>query len=76
MEKINLDLLIKHLGQPERKVYNEYIWQCPMCQDTHRDNLKFNIEKGVLYCFANSNHAREILSNIIKSDDKKIPSKE
>lgn len=67
MTDLTLDLIIEHLGQPIRKKGYEYEWQCPICRDTGKDNLKFNSSKGVLYCFADDSHARSILSSIMKS---------
>ena len=51
MVEITLDLLIKYLGAPERKRGAEYVWQCPYCLDSHKDNLTFNAQKGIVYCF-------------------------
>lgn len=67
MTDLTLDLIIEHLGQPIRKKGYEYEWQCPICRDTGKDNLKFNSQKGILYCFANDSHARSILSSIMKA---------
>ena len=69
---INLDLLVSHLGQPEKQVGNEYFWQCPYCKDSGRDNLKFNAEKGILWCFGNYEHAPKMLKEIIKNNKGKI----
>lgn len=67
MTDLTLDLIIEHLGNPIRKRGCEYEWQCPICKDTGKDNLKFNSQKGILYCFANESHARTILSNIMRN---------
>ncbi len=67
MKTINIDTLIKFLGEPEKQLGNEYIWQCPYCKDSSRDNLKFNTTKGILWCFANENHAPKILGDIFKN---------
>ena len=67
MKDLTLDLIIEYLGQPIRKRGNEYEWQCPICKDSRKDNLKFNPSKGVLYCFADESHARTILSGIMKN---------
>lgn len=67
MADLTLDLIIEYLGQPIRRKGSEYEWQCPICKDTGMDNLKFNSQKGVLYCFADESHARTILSGIMKS---------
>ncbi len=70
--KLSLDLIQRHLGPYERKVGSEYEWQCPICTqnggDTHKDNLRYNEKKNVLYCFSDENHSREILSEIYKSE--------
>ena len=63
--KITVDMINNHLGYSGKKVGNEYQWQCPYCSDKHRDNLKFNESKGILYCFAsNGEHSRQILKDI------------
>lgn len=64
---ISLEKLIKYLGEPERKYGNEYQWQCPYCKDSHRDNLKFNIEKNILWCFANPEHSKQVLRDMAKN---------
>lgn len=66
--RLTLDAIINQLGNPEKQQGNEYLWQCPLCNDSGRDNLKFNSEKGILWCFANNNHASEILKKIIKNN--------
>lgn len=66
INKLTLELLTAVLGEPEKQSGEEYLWQCPLCKDTGRDNLKFNAEKGVLWCFADENHAPQILKEILK----------
>ena len=66
MIEINLENLIAYLGQPHKKQGEEYIWQGPICSDRGKDNLKFNISKGILYCFANDSHSKIILSDMNK----------
>lgn len=73
LQNITIDTLINHLGQPNKKMGNEYIWQCPYCRDTHKDNLKFNTQKGLLKCFADDSHARQILSTINKQSGINYP---
>ncbi len=68
MIELTPEQLIAHLGQPERKSGAELEWQCPLCQDTGRDNLKFNVNKGFLQCFANKEHTKMILSNMSKNN--------
>lgn len=67
MADLTLDLIIEYLGQPIRRKGSEYEWQCPICKDTGMDNLKFNSQKGVLYCFADESHAKTILSGIMRN---------
>ena len=66
INKLTLALLTAVLGKPEKQSGDEYLWQCPLCKDTGRDNLKFNAEKGVLWCFADESHAPQILKEILK----------
>lgn len=72
LENITLDILINHLGTP-RKLGEEYIWQCPYCMDSHKDNLKYNEQKGVLKCFANDSHAGSVLRDINKQQGISTP---
>lgn len=48
-----------------KKQGDEFIFQCPYCMDTGRDNLKFNERKGVLHCFANPEHSKKIYKKIM-----------
>ena len=66
MSKLVIDSIIKYLGQPLKKCGNELIWQCPICMDKGKDNLKYNIAKNILYCFANPEHSKAILREINK----------
>lgn len=66
MNNITLDDIIEHIGQPAKKQSGELLWQCPYCLDKGRDNLKYNLQKQVLYCFAVDNHASILLSEIMK----------
>ena len=63
--------VIAVVGDYERKRQDEYEFQCPLCanegHDYHKDNLKFNERKGVLQCFANSEHSKQIFKKIIKN---------
>lgn len=60
--------IIDVVGQPIKKNGSEYEFRCPVCSafggDTKGDNLKYNANKNVLYCFANSEHAKDILREI------------
>ena len=71
MIEITLDLLINHFGQPTKKINNEHCWQCPYCEDSSKDNLMYNEQKNVLYCFANESHSANVLKDIFsKNKDK------
>lgn len=69
MSKLVIDSIIKYLGQPLKKCGKELIWQCPICMDKGKDNLKYNIAKNILYCFANPEHSKAILREINKIYD-------
>ncbi len=59
-EELNLDRLVEVLG--DYKVEGaERVFKCPYCTDTHRDNMKFNVEKKIITCFADSSHSRRFL---------------
>ena len=68
MINLTIEELVKYLGMPEKKIGDEYQWQCPICKDTGRDNLKFNEKKGLLQCFAVKEHTKVILKNLFKSN--------
>ncbi len=68
LENITLEKLTDYLGNDYKKQGNELVWQCPICNDTHRDNLKYNKKKNVLTCFADHRHAGMILSDILKAN--------
>ena len=72
MNRLSLDILLNCLGEPESQSGDEYIWQCPLCKDTGRDNLKFNTAKGILWCFADESHAPQLLREILKKNKNKI----
>lgn len=72
MNGLTLDILQNYLGEPESQSGDEYIWQCPLCKDTGRDNLKFNAAKGILWCFADESHAPQLLREILKKNKNKI----
>ena len=68
-EKITLETLEQHLGHG-KKVGDEIHWQCPHCMDKHKDNLKFSISKGILWCFAsNGEHSKQILRDIYRKNN-------
>lgn len=72
MNRLTLDILLNCFGEPESQSGDEYIWQCPLCKDTGRDNLKFNTAKGILWCFADESHAPQLLREILKKNKNKI----
>ena len=42
---------------------------CPLCQDLKgKDNLKYNVAKNVLHCFADPSHAPLICKEIYKKN--------
>ncbi|MGN1125548.1 MAG: toprim domain-containing protein [Candidatus Gastranaerophilaceae bacterium] len=76
--ELTLNDITEYLGQPRTKIGRELIWQCPYCLDEHKDNLHYNPNKNVLWCFADASHNRQILSEIMKKkhESKKMESKE
>ena len=71
-------MVINHLGQPRVRQGNELIWKCPHCVDNHKDNLKYNTIKNVLWCHASGGeHSKEIcreifLENMPQKEEQKI----
>lgn len=63
-KEITLDQVISILGQPTGKLGSEYVWQCPYCMDSHKDNMRFNERKGLLWCFADPEHSKEVLKKM------------
>src|SRR5574344_1207449 len=61
-------MVINHLGQPVKKQGNELVFQCPICMDKGKDNLKYNTAKNVLHCFADDTHAPLICKEIYKKN--------
>ena len=72
--ELALNDITDHLGQPRTKIGTELIWQCPICMDKSKDNLHYNPNKNVLWCFANEEHSKVILSEIMKKkhEEKKM----
>lgn len=74
-----LKILLEELGENYKKVYNEYIWQCPLCAeegaDRHHDNLKYNKLKGLLTCFRDPTHSdrlrKDLFAGLYKSGSAK-----
>lgn len=63
-DNITLYDIKKILGEPTGKQGGEYVWQCPYCMDSHKDNMRFNERKGLLWCFADPEHSKEVLKKI------------
>jgi hypothetical protein len=61
---ITLDEVKAVLGEPEGKQGGESVWQCPYCNDSHHDNMRFNAKKGLLWCFADPEHSKEVMREI------------
>lgn len=61
-------MVLNHLGQPRTKQGNELVFQCPICMDKGKDNLKYNTAKNVLHCFADDTHAPLICKEIYKKN--------
>ena len=71
-KEITLDQVTSILGQPTGKQGGEYVWQCPYCMDSHKDNMRFNERKGLLWCFADPEHSKEVLKKM-NNDYKPMP---
>lgn len=56
------------LGEPTGKQGGEYVWQCPYCMDSHKDNMRFNERKGLLWCFADPEHSKEVLKKMNRKE--------
>lgn len=63
-KEITLYDIKKILGEPTGKSGSEYVWQCPYCMDSHKDNMRFNERKGLLWCFADPEHSKEVLKKM------------
>lgn len=63
-KEITLYDIKKILGEPTDKQGGEYVWQCPYCLDSHKDNMRFNERKGLLWCFADPEHSKEVLKKM------------
>jgi hypothetical protein len=61
---LTLNQVTSILGQPTGKQGGEYVWQCPYCMDSHKDNMRFNERKGLLWCFADPEHSKEVLKKM------------
>jgi len=67
-DKISFDLIVKYLGEPVKTSNGHSYWQCPICQDSGRDNLIYTHSKELLTCFADTSHSHEIYSHILKEN--------
>ena len=76
--QVELSDIIEYLGEPRTKIGKELIWQCPHCLDKSQDNLHYNPDKKILWCFCNEQHNKDILSEIMKKkhENKKAENKE
>ena len=76
--ELTLNDIQEYLGQTGRKIGQEIVFQCPYCLDKAKDNLHFNEKKGILWCFANEQHNKDILSEIMKKkhESKRMENKE
>ena len=70
MLDIELNTLQEYLGQQGKIQGREVVFACNKCRenglDSRGDNLKFHLDKKVLYCFSSPHHSREILKDIAK----------
>ena len=70
MLDIELNTLQEYLGQQGKIQGREVVFACNKCRenglDSRGDNLKFHLDKKILYCFSNPYHSREILKDIAK----------
>ena len=65
--ELTLNDIQEYTGQRGRKIGQEYVFMCPICQDRKgKDNLHYNPTKNILWCFANEQHNKDILSEIMK----------
>ena len=71
---ITLDDVIKVLGEPTKKIGGEYVWQCPYCMDSHKDNFHYNERKGIAWCFCNEEHSKQVYAQIMgyKNEEKVV----
>ena len=66
---LTLSDIIDVLGEPTKRQGGEMLFACPICRsygnDSHSDNLRYNPNKGILWCFAGGeNHSTEVLKMI------------
>ena len=63
---------INYLGSPEMDKNNKLYWQCPYCEDSHKDNLIYSKSKNVIHCFADDRHAPQLLKDMWAKNKAKI----
>lgn len=71
-----LNDLIEYLGKPEGFDGSNYWWQCPLCRDSGKDNLKYNPNKGrdgLLKCFSDDECSKHILRQLNKRKSQNNP---
>lgn len=71
-KELTLDQVKSVLGEPRTKIGGEYVWQCPYCMDSHKDNMRFNEQKGLLWCFADPEHSKEVLRQIAGREKREV----
>lgn len=79
MLDLTLEDIREYTGQQGRKIGQEYVFMCSICQDRKgKDNLHYNPTKNILWCFANEQHSKDILSEIMKKkhESKRMENKE
>lgn len=77
--ELTLNDIQEYTGEQGRKIGQELVFMCPICQDRKgKDNLHYNPTKNILWCFANEEHSKVILSEIMKKkhENKKAENKE
>lgn len=61
MGDITLEQLQNICGNYSSKSGENYFFQCPICKDSHRDNLVFNSKRQIIKCFKDNSHTLEVL---------------
>ena len=51
-----------------KKVGQELVRECPICMDSHKDNMTYNKSKNILWCHADPSHAPLICKEIYKKN--------
>lgn len=66
--------VLEYLGNDGKQQGDELVFPCPLCVeaggDSDKNHLKFNSKKGVITCFANDVHSKEIRKQIIARRNK------